>query len=323
MVKPFDIIISDNIDYNKLMAILSISNLTKKFKDFTAVDHISFDLKEGEILGLLGPNGAGKTTTIQMLLGVLTPTGGEINYFGKSLGQHREEILEQVNFSSTYTNLPWDLTVRENLTFISYLYNISDRKKRVARIVDIFNLNSLLNLETQELSAGQLTRLNLAKSFINFPRILLLDEPTASLDPDVASYIREFLLNQRKEFQVSIIFTSHNMAEVEEVCDRVIFINHGKIIADDTPESLAESIETSHLELVVKDGLKRTIEYCQNNNYQYKLDNRAIVIDVKEKEIPEFLRSLMDKGVFYDQISIEKPSLEDYFLEITKKGRIK
>jgi len=280
-------------------------------------------LKEGEILGLLGPNGAGKTTTIQMLLGVLTPTGGEINYFGKSLGQHREEILEQVNFSSTYTNLPWDLTVRENLTFISYLYNISDRKKRVARIVDIFNLNSLLNLETQELSAGQLTRLNLAKSFINFPRILLLDEPTASLDPDVASYIREFLLNQRKEFQVSIIFTSHNMAEVEEVCDRVIFINHGKIIADDTPESLAESIETSHLELVVKDGLKRTIEYCQNNNYQYKLDNRAIVIDVKEKEIPEFLRSLMDKGVFYDQISIEKPSLEDYFLEITKKGRIK
>lgn len=305
------------------MAILSISNLTKKFKDFTAVDHISFDLKEGEILGLLGPNGAGKTTTIQMLLGVLTPTGGEINYFGKSLGQHREEILEQVNFSSTYTNLPWDLTVRENLTFISYLYNISDRKKRVARIVDIFNLNSLLNLETQELSAGQLTRLNLAKSFINFPRILLLDEPTASLDPDVASYIREFLLNQRKEFQVSIIFTSHNMAEVEEVCDRVIFINHGKIIADDTPESLAESIETSHLELVVKDGLKRTIEYCQNNNYQYKLDNRAIVIDVKEKEIPEFLRSLMDKGVFYDQISIEKPSLEDYFLEITKKGRIK
>jgi len=301
------------------MAILSVKNLTKKFaKGFTAVDNISFNLKEGEILGFLGPNGAGKTTTIQMLLGVLTPTSGEINYFGKNLKSHREEILEQVNFSSTYTNLPWDLTVWENLTFISYLYQITNRQERIKKISGTFRLDELLSQRMSELSAGQVTRVNLAKAFINYPHVLLLDEPTASLDPEVADFIRKFLLEERKKFNVSIIITSHNMAEVEEVCDRVIFINNGKIMADDTPENLAKTIEISHIELLVKDGLKRTVEYCQENQYPYKLEGRYIVVDVKEKIIPDFLRKLMDKGVFYDEISIEKPTLEDYFLEMTK-----
>lgn len=302
------------------MAILSVKNLTKKFaKNFTAVDNISFDLKEGEILGLLGPNGAGKTTTIQMLLGVLTPSSGDISYFGKNFWKNREEILDQVNFSSTYTRLPWQFTVKECFSFISYFYQIDNRRARIERIVKIFKLEDLVNMAIHELSAGQKTRVNLAKAFLNFPRILLLDEPTASLDPDIASYIRTFLLEERKKFHVSIILTSHNMAEVEEVCDRVIFIDKGKIVADDTPENLAKSIQISHVELFVKDGLKRTIEYCQQHNYLYKLEGRYIVVDVKEKEIPDFLRKLMDKGVYYDEISIEKPTLEDYFLEKTKK----
>src|SRR3989344_3033352 len=204
--------------------VLEVKNLTKKFGNFTAVDNISFSLKEGEILGLLGPNGAGKTTTIQMLLGVLTPTSGDIKYFDKKLTENREEILEQVNFSSSYTNFPWSLTVKEVLTFISYLYSINERKKRLDKIVEMFKLDSLLRKQIHELSSGQLTKVNLAKAFINFPKVLLLDEPTASLDPDVAKYIRDFLLNQQKEFKVSIILTSHNMAEVEEVSDRVKFI---------------------------------------------------------------------------------------------------
>jgi ABC-2 type transport system ATP-binding protein len=304
------------------MDILRVKNLTKKFStksgDFTAVDHISFSLKEGEILGLLGPNGAGKTTTIQMLLGVLTPTVGEIFYFGKKLKEHREEILEHVNFSSAYTELPHRLSVRENFTFISYLYNIKNKKERLNKIVEIFKLHELWNKTTLDLSAGQLTRINLAKAFINFPKILLLDEPTVSLDPDAAKYIREFLLSERKKFQVSIVLTSHNMAEVEEVCDRVIFIDHGKIIADDTPDNLAKSIEISHVELFVKDGLKRTVEYCRKRDLRYRVVGHYIIIDVKEKLIPEFLRDLMSKGVFYDEISIEKPSLEDYFLQVVK-----
>ena len=303
--------------------VLQVDNLTKKFltkgREFLAVNNISFGLKEGDILGLLGPNGAGKTTTIQMLLGVLTPTAGEISYFGRSFFNNREEILEQVNFSSTYTNLPWDLTIRENLNFISYLYSIPDRKKRIERIIKIFKLEKLAKKTVNELSSGQVTRLNLAKAFINYPKVLLLDEPTASLDPDVANYIREFLLEQRKQFKVSIIFTSHNMAEVEEVCDRVIFIQNGKIIADDTPENLAKTVEVSHIELFVKDGLKRTVDYCQEKGLRYEIEGRYIVVDVKEKAIAEFLRGLMDKGVYYDEISIEKPTLEDYFLEITKK----
>lgn len=306
------------------MVILQALNLTKQFLtasgEFKAIDDISFALGEGEILGLLGPNGAGKTTTIQMLLGVLKPTMGKIIYFGQDFNSSRDEILEKVNFSSTYTNLPWDLTVWENLNFISYLYDIKNRRSRIERVIDIFKLKDLRHKKMYELSAGQLTRANLAKAFINFPRVLLLDEPTASLDPDVASYIREFLLYEQDKFQVSIIVTSHNMAEVEEVCDRVIFINQGKIIADNTPENLAKSIEICHVELMVKDGLKRLIEFCQKNVISYEVESRYIRIDVKECEVAEFLRQIMDLGVFYDEISIEKPTLEDYFLQVVKKS---
>lgn len=300
------------------MSILSVSHLTKQFGTFTAVNDLSFSLREGEILGLLGPNGAGKTTTIQMLLGVLTPTLGDIRYFGKNFAAHREQILEDVNFSSTYTHLPWGLTVYENLRFISFLYDIADRPGRIAKIISLFRLEELLHQPLIELSAGQLTRVNLAKSFINFPRVLLLDEPTASLDPEAAQYIREFLLHERNKFQVSIILTSHNMSEVEEVCDRVIFIDRGSIIADDTPTALARSVETCHIELLIKEGAERAIRYAAERGNAYRTDGHRIIVDVKEREIPAFLRGLMDRGILYDEISIEKPTLEDYFLAVTR-----
>lgn len=296
------------------MNVLDVTGLTKKFGSFTAVNNISFSLGEGEILGILGSNGAGKTTTIQMLLSVLTPTSGQIHYFGKDLDKHREEILEQVNFSSTYTQLPWNLSVKENFSYISYLYKIKNRKQRLERIVETFNLHDIYNKQIYKLSAGQITRVNLAKSFINYPKVLLLDEPTASLDPEVAKYIRDFLLEERKKFQVSIIITSHNMAEVEEVCDRVIFIDKGSVIADDTPDKLAKTIEACHVELLVKDGLKRLEEYCTNKKLAYKLEGRFIVIDMKEKNIGPFLIEITNMNVVYDEISIEKPTLEDFFL---------
>jgi ABC-2 type transport system ATP-binding protein len=167
-----------------------------------------------------------------------------------------------------------------------------------------------------QLSAGQLTRVNLAKAFINKPKVLLLDEPTASLDPDIASYIRNIIMEDRETNKTTILWTSHNMGEVEEMCDRVIFINRGEIIANDTPEKLAKSIQIAHVELLVRDGLKRTIEYCTKNGLTYRVQNRSIIIDVKERQIAEFLRNLMDNGVMYDEISIEKPTLEDYFLQV-------
>lgn len=305
--------------------VLEVDNLVKKFGPpvggFFAVSDISFDLKEGEILGFLGPNGAGKTTTIQMLLGILTPTSGRIHYFGKDLNQNHEEILEKVNFSSTYTNLPWRLKVKEALFYSSYLYNISFRKRRLEKIANIFRLERIWNQEIAGLSSGQLTRLNLAKAFLNFPRVLLLDEPTASLDPESADYIRQFLMNQRKEFGVSILFTSHNMPEVTEVCDRVIFIQDGKIFAEDTPENLPKRIKKVRLTLGLTDGFKRTVELLNELKLKHEISKRNIQIEINEKEISTFLNKLAEKQIVYAEISIEKPTLEDFFLEVVRNAK--
>lgn len=296
------------------MDVLSVHNITKRFGDFVAVNDISFHLEEGEILGILGRNGAGKTTTIQMLLGILTPTSGTISYFGTSLFDHKQEILEHVNFSSTYTNLPWELTVRENLQFISYLYKIPNRKKRIQTVIELFKLEPLIGQQMIELSAGQLTRVNLAKAFINYPKVLLLDEPTASLDPEIASYIREFLLHQQDDYKTSIILTSHNMREVEEVCDRIIFIDEGKILADDTPEHLVQSVSICHISMYIADGLKKLEAYCKEHALVWKLEGRFITVDCEDNKISQFLRDISQVGIVYEQISIAKPELEDYFM---------
>ncbi|TSC67204.1 MAG: ABC-2 type transport system ATP-binding protein [Parcubacteria group bacterium Gr01-1014_66] len=302
------------------MNILHVSHLSKSFLKLQAVDAVSFDLQEGEILGLLGPNGAGKTTLIQMLLGILTPTSGEIVYFGKSLARNRETILESIGFSSTYTNLPWDLTVRECLWFLSYLYKITDRTKRINRIVEIFSLGPLLKKPIYALSAGQLTRVNLAKALINFPRVLLLDEPTASLDPDAASSMRDFLLHQRNQFAISILITSHNMAEVEEVCDRVIFLHEGRIIADDTPEALARSIAIAHVSFLPEGDPEIFVTQCHTQGFVCVRDGRFVRVDIAEREIASFLHDLASRALHYSEISIEKPTLEDYFLQVARPG---
>lgn len=299
--------------------VLEVNNLTKKFGSFTAVNNISFSLGHGEIVGLLGINGAGKTTTIQMLLGILDPTEGEVNYFGKSIKTHRDEIMEKVNFSSTYTDMPWNLTVFENLHFISYLYDIKNRRERVAKVADIFQLNELLNQRTGSLSAGQKTRLNLAKAFLNFPKVLLLDEPTASLDVDIADNIRKFLLKEKKEFNTSIILTSHNMAEVEEMCDRIVFIHGGKIIANDTPQNLAKSIQVTHVEILTQTSEDKLTTYCKKHNLHTRKEGKYIVIDINEKDIPNLLEGLTQEKISYEEISIDKPSLEDYFLQRVAK----
>lgn len=299
--------------------VLEVKNLTKKFGSFTAVDNISFSIQEGEIVGFLGQNGAGKTTTIQMLMGALTPTEGTISYFGKDLKKHRSEIVEKVNFSSTYTNLPWDLTVIENLTFISYLYDIKNRKERVEEIIKIFKLQNLRNEQIRALSAGQITRVNLAKAFVNFPKVLLLDEPTASLDPEIARYIRDFLVEQKRKHELTILITSHNMAEVEEVCDRVIFINAGKIISDDTPERLARSIEKSRINLIIQENLQKAVEYCSKNKLKQELDGKLLSVEISEKQIPKMLQDLSNLGIHYSEITIDKPTLEDYFFKVVEE----
>ena len=222
------------------MPILEIQNLVKEFGTVKAVNGLSFGVKEGTITGLLGPNGAGKTTTIQMILDLITPTSGVIKIFGLPMQKHREETLGKINFSSPYVALPGNLRVWENLHTFARLYGVKDIKGKIDELADFFNIRKLLPRMTSTLSTGQLTRLNLTKALLNNPRLLLLDEPTASLDPDIADKTRHMLKRIQKERGVTILYTSHNMQEVEEICDEVIFIDQGKLKDRGVPAELVK-----------------------------------------------------------------------------------
>lgn len=292
-------------------------------ESFVAVNKISFSLPEGEILGLLGPNGAGKSTTISMLLGVLTPTSGQILYGDKEFAKHRSEILQTVTFASTYIKMPWRLTVMENLTVYGLLYGLSNSefKNRVEKFLKFFGVWEQRNKTMNQLSAGQVTRVMLAKAFIPHPKIVLLDEPTASLDPDGAHEVRQFVLEQQKEYGTSIIYTSHNMDEVSEVCNNVVFLQNGEIVAIDTPAHLAASVSFARMRLQVADGLKRTERFAKEKGLIAKIDNREIEIAIDEKQIATFLQQLASEKIEYTQITIAKPTLEDYFLSRANKKK--
>lgn len=312
------------------MPVLKVNNLTKTFtsgtwpfstpQTYTAVNNVSFELKQGEILGFLGPNGAGKTTTIQMLLGTLTPTNGSITYFGLDLAQHRIAALKKIGYASGYDKLPSRLTVTENLDIVGRIYGLTrlQRMNSIEKLLKFFGIWELRNRQTGTLSAGQATRVMLAKAFIADPKIVLLDEPTASLDPDIAQEIRRFILTQRTERGVSILVTSHNMDEVTEICDRVLIIKKGSIIADDTPKHLAQSISKVHVNLVIPDGLDRARAYLNNAHVAYSMHEMYVKIELDEHAIAQFLTALSEQKIMYSQISIDKPTLEDYFLSIAK-----
>jgi ABC-2 type transport system ATP-binding protein len=230
--------------------ILEIQNLTKQFGDFTAVDDVSFDIQPGEIVGLLGPNGAGKTTTIHMLLGLITPTSGSIRMFGLDLQSHRETILQQINFSSTYISMPFSLTPEENLRVMAKLYGMSNISQKIDEIIKRFEMEDLRHKMTRKLSTGQMTRLTLAKALMTEPKILFLDEPTASLDPDISHKIKAFLKEYRETTGLSILYTSHNMREMEEMSDRIIFLQRGKIVTQGTPKEIVQRFGEEDLEEV-------------------------------------------------------------------------
>ena len=224
--------------------------MTKRFDGVTAVDDVSFSAQRGEIVGLLGPNGAGKTTTIQLLLGLTAPTSGRVRTFGLELARRRREILGRVNFSSAYISLPFNLSVRENLEVFARLYGVRDRRQRIARLLDLFEIPEVANTVTGKLSSGQVTRVNLCKAFLNDPEILFLDEPTSSLDPDIAEKVRSALKRVQRERGLTILYTSHNMREIELVCDRVIFLSRGRVVAEGTPREILERADAESLEKV-------------------------------------------------------------------------
>ncbi|MBA7626169.1 Daunorubicin/doxorubicin resistance ATP-binding protein DrrA [subsurface metagenome] len=230
--------------------VVEVNGLTKVFKSFKAVDNVSFDIYPGEILGLLGPNGAGKTTIIHMLLGLTTPASGDINVFGFDLKKNREKIIQDVNFSSSYVSMPNSLTVKENLKVFARLYKVKKKEKRISELLKIFEIEAIEDKLVRHISSGHQTRLNLAKALINNPKILFLDEPTASLDPDIADKTRSLLKSIKKNRNLSILYTSHNMKEMEEMSDRIIFLHKGRIIAEGRPEEIIRDFRRKNLEEV-------------------------------------------------------------------------
>ena len=230
--------------------LVEVKNIKKNYGKNEAVKGISFNIKEDEILGLLGPNGSGKTTTIGMLLGLLKPTSGEIFINGQKLEGNRIEILEQINFISPYIELPKKLTVKQNLTVYGKLYKINNINERIEFLSEKLRLEELLNSITGELSSGQKNRVRLAKALINEPKVLLLDEPTASLDPEVGDFVRSFLEDYKKEKKISILLASHNMNEVTRLCKSILMMKDGIIIDEGNPEALINKHGRKNLEEV-------------------------------------------------------------------------
>jgi ABC-2 type transport system ATP-binding protein len=218
--------------------VLGVAALCKTYAHVTAVEQVSFAVGRNEIVGLLGPNGAGKTTTINMILGVLAPTSGTIRISGIDIAKRRSQALAYTNFAAVYATLPGNLTVAQNLRFFGLVYGIKDLTERIESLIDQFELRHLRNTRCGVLSSGEQTRVALAKALLNRPRLLLLDEPTASLDPSAAQIVRKQIRDLARQENCGILWTSHNMYEVEDVCDRVLFLSHGKILLEGDPRAL-------------------------------------------------------------------------------------
>src|SRR5215813_760814 len=234
-------------------AAIEVERLVKQYKKTRAVDDISFRIARGSITGLLGGNGAGKTTTIAMIMGLVLPTSGRVTVLGHPMPQDSAEVLGRMNFESPYVDMPMRLTVRQNLTIFGKLYGVRHLVERIAELASDLDLTEFLDRPNGKLSAGQKTRVALAKALINQPELLLLDEPTASLDPDTADWVREHLETYRKTHEATILLASHNMLEVERLCDRVIILKRGRIEDDDSPDGIMARYNRTTLEDVFLD----------------------------------------------------------------------
>ena len=234
-------------------AAIEVERLVKQYKSTRAVDDISFRIVRGSITGLLGGNGAGKTTTIAMIMGLVLPTSGRVAVLGHSMPDGRAQVLGRMNFESPYVDMPMRLTVRQNLTIFGRLYAVRNLSERIRQLASDLDLNDFLDRPNGKLSAGQKTRVALAKALVNQPELLLLDEPTASLDPDTADWVREHLESYRKQHEATILLASHNMLEVERLCDRVIILKRGRIEEDDSPDGIMARYSRATLEEVFLD----------------------------------------------------------------------
>lgn len=302
-----------------MQKILEVKNLTKNYGSYTAVDGITFSIEKGKILGFLGPNGAGKTTTIQMLLGISSIDGGHIKYFGKDFEKNRQESLARINFASAFNTLQGRISVWENLFVFANLYSVKNPKEKIKELVGYFETENLLNKRFWDLSAGQKTRVNIIKALLNDPEILLLDEPSASLDPDIADKVLTLIEKLKEETKLSILYTSHNMEEVTRICDEVIILDKGKIVARDTPLQLTKMIDEAELKLTFDGDNNRIEKYLKEKNQKYSFPNKiTVIIRTKETLIPKLIFGISNEDIYITDIEVKKPTLEDVFLTIAR-----
>lgn len=300
-------------------AVLDVKDLTKNYGSFRAVDHVSFRLDRGRILGLLGPNGAGKTTTIQMLVGITLPDGGSIAYFGLDLHKNREACLQRINFSSSYNMLQNRISVWENLIVYARLYRVRSPEQKIREMGEYFGITQLMGQRFMTLSAGQKTRVNLVKAVLNDPEVVLMDEPTASLDPDIADRTLSLIESLRESRELAIVYTSHQMDEVTRICDEVIFLDHGHIVAQDTPATLVKRIKNAQVCITFEGASQPLIEAMRGKYSDVKLEgHHQLIVTTDADQVPQAIFDVGNSGVQVLDIDIRKPTLEDVFLQIAR-----
>ncbi len=302
--------------------VLTVDSLVKDYGAYRAVDHVSFTIGKGKVLGLLGPNGAGKSTTIQMLAGVTLPTSGSIRYFGRDFAKHRQACLQRLNYASAYNTLQNHITVVENLKVFAGLYGVKQPKDKIAELMDYFDVARLGKNKYGDLSAGERTRVNLVKSLLNDPELILMDEPTASLDPDIADKTLGLIEQLRHDRQLSILFTSHNMNEVTRICDQVIFLERGKIVSQDTPQNHMKRLDTASVTLEFKGKAEVLGRVVAKQGAKMIQDGaHRATVTLSSAGIPSLLAAIHNAKITVLDLDINKPTLEDVFLDIARRER--
>ena len=303
--------------------ILKVEGLVKNFGTLRALGGVSFAIEKGSVVGLLGPNGAGKTTCIDILLGSTIPNGGTVEYFGQDFFAHKRAALKRINFASAYHNLQNRTSVRENLLVFACLYEVENPGRRIDELLEYFEVQDLASRRYGDLSAGQRTRVMLIKSLMNDPELILMDEPTASLDPDIADKTLSMIEDLRRDRELSILFTSHNMDEVDRICDEVIFLDRGQIVAHGTPSQLTRRIPHAELQLAFEGEPAAVMRYLDAASHTYRmLDESKVVVTTNERDISQIIFDLRQMGTAITDVDTRKPDLEDVFLQIARREHV-
>lgn len=303
------------------MPLLEIRDLCKRYGSVTALKSLSLDVERGEFFGLLGPNGAGKSTTINILLGLILPDSGSIRIFGDDFTARPVAIRRRMNVAAAFTSLSGVLTVRENLTVYGHLYGVTDIKAKITELLERFEIADLADRKLQHLSSGQHTRVTLCKGLINDPELLLLDECTVGLDPDIAEKTRRALQQFQQEKRTTIIFTSHNMNEVEELCGRIAFLSKGEILRIDTAARIKELIPQQIVEIRFQTGARlMRLDHVDGHPHGERINDSTLrfTLDDPERQLDPLLRRLTQTGETILDIQITRPTLEDVFIKVAR-----